>query len=237
MIPLALAALLMAATAVPTRAQTGPDPAFAATTLSLSASGEVKAAPDMATITLGVDTSAGSAAQAMSANAERMARVIATLKGAGVAERDLRTSALSLSPQTVYEEGHAPRLTGYQASNQLTVTIRDLGRIGAVADAVVAAGATNVGAITFGLADPLATENAARAAAVKALQDKASFYAQATGYRVARLVNLSEGAPDESGPRPMGPLMAMRAKAAPTPVEAGELDVEVDVSGIFELGR
>jgi uncharacterized protein YggE len=237
MIPLALAALLTTATAAPTLAQMGPDPAFAATTLSLSASGEVKAAPDMASITLGVDTSAGSAAQAMSANAERMARVIAALKGAGVAENDLRTSALSLSPQTVYEEGHPPRLTGYQASNQLTVTVRDLARLGPVADAVVAAGATNVGSISFGLVDPLAAETSARLAAVKALQDKAALYARAAGYRVVRLVNLSEGAPDESGPRPMGPLMAMRAKAAPTPVEAGDLDIQVDVTGLFELGR
>jgi uncharacterized protein YggE len=231
-----LALLLLASLAAPALAQPALDPAFAATTLSLSAAGETKVTPDMATITLGVDTTASTAGRAMSANAERMAQVVAALKGAGVEARDLQTSSLSLSPQSVYEEGHPPRVTGYQASNQLSVTVRDLARLGSVADAVVGAGATNIGQISFGLANPLVAENNARLAAVKALEDKAALYAQAAGYRITRLVNLSEGAPQETGPRPM-PMMAMRAQAAPTPVEAGELDVHVDVSGIFELGR
>ena len=231
------AALLLASAAAPALAQTaGVDPAFAATTLSLSASGEAKVTPDMATITLGVDTTAPNAGQAMNANAERMARVIAALKAAGIEARDLQTSNLSLSPQTVYEEGHPPRVTGYQASNQLSVTVRDLGKLGPVADAVVAAGATNIGQISFGLANPLAAENNARLAAVKALEDKAALYAQASGYHITRLVNLSEGVAEQSGPRPQAPMMAMRA-AAPTPIETGELNVHIDVSGLFELGR
>jgi len=232
-----LAALLLASAAIPAFAQTvSADPAFNATTLSVAASGEVKTTPDMATITVGVDTTASSAGQAMSANAERMSRVIAALKAAGVEARDLQTSSLNLSPQTVAEEGKAPRVTGYQASSQLNVTVRDLTRIGPAADAVVAAGATNIGQISFGLSNSLAAENAARLAAVKALQDKAALYAQASGYHVTRLVNLTEGAPEESGPRPFRPMMAMRA-VAPTPIEAGDLTVHIDVSGVFELAR
>jgi uncharacterized protein YggE len=231
------AALLLASAALPALAQTaGPDPAFSATTLSLAASGEVKTAPDMATITVGVDTTAPSAAQAMSGNALRMARVIAALKAAGLAARDLQTSNLSLSPQTVNEEGRSPRITGYQASNQLTATVRDLSAIGPVADAVVAAGATNIGQISFGLSDPLGAQNAARVAAVKALQDKAALYAQASGYHVARLINLSEGAPEESAQLKFRPMAAMRA-VAPTPVETGDVTVHIDVGGIFELAR
>ncbi len=232
-----LAALLLAASALPAFAQSpGPDPAFSATTLSLGASGEVKTTPDMATITVGVETTASSAGQAMNANAQRMSRVIAALKAAGVAARDLQTSNLSLSPQTVNEEGRAPRVTGYQASNQLSATVRDLNQIGPVADAVVAAGATNIGQISFGLSDPLAAQNAARVAAVKALQEKAALYAQASGYHVARLINLSEGAPEESAQLKFRPMAAMRA-VAPTPVETGELTVHIDVGGIFELAR
>jgi uncharacterized protein len=232
-----LAVLWLATAAIPALAQTaGADPAFSATTLSLAAYGEVKTTPDMATISVGVDTTAPSAGQAMSANAERMARVIAALKAAGVDARDLQTSGLSLSPQTVAEEGHPPRVTGYQASNQLSATVRDLGRIGPAVDAVVAAGATNIGQISFGLSDPLAAQNAARLAAVKALQGRAALYAEATGYRVTRLINLSEGAPEESGPRPFRPMMAMRA-VAPTPVEAGDVTVHIDVTGVFELAR
>ena len=90
--------------------------------------------------------------------------------------------------------------------------------------------------INFGLKDPTAAEDQARLAAVKALQAKAALYAQATGYHIVRLVNLTEGAPEQSAPiRPM--LMAARAQAAPTPVSAGELTVDITVSAIYELAR
>jgi uncharacterized protein YggE len=235
----AVAALLLASAPPAAWAQTSAgagDPAFAATTLTLSAYGEARIAPDMATITLGVDTTGPTAAQAMRDNAGRMTRVVADLKSAGVESRDLQTSNLSLSPQYANEENRPARLTGYQASNQLAVRVMDLTRLGAVADAVVGAGANTISAIDFGLANPVSAENTARIAAVKALEDKASLYAQAVGYRINRLVNLSEGGGyAASPPRPMG-LMRMAA-SAPTPVEAGEMNVRVDITGIFELGR
>ncbi len=237
----ALVVLLVASAPLAAAAQVSAaasDPAFAATTLSLSAYGEARMAPDMATISLGVETTAPTAAGAMRANAEQMARVVAALKGAGIEGRDLQTANLSLSPQYAYEQNRPARLTGYQASNQLTVRVTDLARLGTVADAVVAAGANTISAIAFGLTNPVSAENTARIAAVKALEDKAALYAQAVGYRINRLVNLSEGggyAP--SPPRPM-PMMAMRAEAAsPTPVEAGEVNVRIDITGVFELAR
>jgi hypothetical protein len=234
----ALAAALLAVGAPGALAQSAtPNAMFAATTVTLSAFGEAEAAPDMATLSLGVETAAPTAAQAMGDNAAAMARVIAAIKAAGVKDRDLKTSSLSLAPQYVYEQNGPARLTGYQASNQVVVTVRDLARLGPLADAAVAAGATNVGQIAFGLADPLATQNSARVAAVKALEDKAALYAQAVGYHIVRLVNLTEGAASSPGPRPFA-MTAMRAGApTPTPVEAGELKMRVDVTGVFELGR
>src|SRR5262249_50465241 len=129
-----------------------------------------------------------------------------------------------------------PKLTGYQASNQLTVTVRELPRLGAVVDAVVGAGATNVGQISFGLANPTSAENTARFAAVKALQDRAAIYAAATGYHIVRLVSLSEGGGYSPQPRPPVPLMAMRAEAA-TPVQPGELKIRIEVAATFELAH
>jgi uncharacterized protein len=234
-----LAGLWIAAPLGVAQAQVGEGgAAFAATTLRLVAYGEARSAPDMATISLGVETSAPTAAAAMRANAARMSEVIAAVKASGVAPRDLQTSSLSLSPQYVYEQNRPARLTGYQASNQLTVTVRDLPRLGNVADAVVAAGATNIGQIAFGLANPVQSEDVARVAAVKALEDKAALYARTTGYQIKRLVNLSEGGGYvPAPPRPMA-VMAMRAEGAPsTPVESGELKVRVDVTGTFELIR
>ncbi|MGA2952994.1 MAG: SIMPL domain-containing protein [Caulobacteraceae bacterium] len=229
-----IAAFLLAA--APAAWAQDRDARFAATLLNVSAYGEVKAAPDQATITLGVDTTAPTAAAALGANAEKMTRVVAALKNAGVADKDIQTSQLSLSPQYAYEQGEAPRLTGYQASNQVTVAEPDLSRLGRLADAVVTAGATNISQIGFGLAHPIEAENAARLAAVKALQDKAALLANAAGYHIVRLVTLTEDS-GETQPSPR-PMMMMAAKAAaPTPVEAGELGVRVSVSGVFELAK
>ena len=223
------------ATAPVALAQNG-DARFAATTLAISAYGEVKLPPDQATISLGVETTGPTAAAAMGANAEKMNRVVAALKAAGVADRDIRTDQLSLSPQYAYAEGQAPRLTGYQASNQVTVTENDLTRLGRLTDAVVGAGATNVGGISFGLASPVAAENSARVAAVKSLEDKARLYADAAGYRIGRLVSLTEGGGGPAQePRPI--VMMAARNSAPTPVAAGEVDVRVDVSGVFELAK
>jgi uncharacterized protein len=234
-------AVLMAGAAI-SLAQAEPsspaaESAFHATTLSLTARGEAHAAPDTANIGLGVTAEAPTAAQALSDNAVRMSRVLAALKAGGIAQKDIRTSGLTLNAQYAYEQGLAPRLTGYQAANQISVTVRDLTRLGAVVDATVGAGANQVNGISFGLADPSAAQDAAREAAVRALQAKAKLYARATGYRIARLVSLSEGAALE-GPRSPVPMMAMtRAQRVETPVAPGELEIRIDITGVYELMR
>ncbi len=236
------AALLAGATALPAAAQglgaDSADAAFRATTLNLSASGESKVTPDLATITLGVQTDGPTAAQALSANAAQMTRVVAALRKAGIAERDIQTSSLNVSPQYVYEQNQPPKLNGYQASNQVTIQVRDLAKLGQTVDATVGAGATNVGGISFGLQDPKAAEDAARLDAVKALQAKADLYARATGYRIVRLVSLGEGGGYTPSPPPM-PMYAMakREMADSSPVSAGELKVRIDVSATYELAK
>jgi uncharacterized protein YggE len=237
----ALALLLATASAGATMAQAETAPAadamYRATTLNLAAYGETSVAPDMATINLGVTVEARTAAAAMAANAQKMTAVTAALKAAGIAPKDIQTSGLNLNAQYVYEQNLPPRLTGYQASNQVTVTVRDLARLGQSVDAVVGAGANQVNGVSFGLSDPTAAENAARTLAVRALQAKAALYATATGYRLQRLVSLTEG----GGYAPQPPMpalrMAMKAEAASTPVEAGELKVRIDINGLYELGR
>lgn len=231
-------ALALTATAPSALAQpaSGTDAVFRATTLSLTAHGEVKIAPDMATIILGVTTEAATAIQAAQANAERMARVTASLKRMGLAERDVRTSQLSLTPQYAYPQNQPPQLTGYRAANQATLTVRDLKRLGSILDAAVGAGATDLGGISFGLQDPSAAEDAARLAASRALQAKAEVYAKANGLRILRLVNLSEGASYVPPPGPIPLAQAAARDVAVTPVSPGEIEVRVDVSGTYELG-
>jgi uncharacterized protein YggE len=241
---LAAAALAFAAPAA--RAQSQPDGGAPLTiqavterpALNLSAYGEVRTAPDMATLNFGVVTEAATAAEAMQQNAARMTEVMAALRRAGIEARDVQTSGLNLSPQYDYVQNEPPRLRGYQASNQVTVTINDLDRVGSTADAVVAAGVNQIGGIAFGLKDPTAAENQARELAVRNLQAKAALYAQALGVNLGGIRSLTEGG--GYAPRPPVPMYAraeMAMDAASTPVAAGELTVRIDITGVYDLAR
>ncbi|WP_369060325.1 SIMPL domain-containing protein [Caulobacter sp. 73W] len=217
---------------------TAADVQFKATTLNLSAFGETRVAPDMAAITLGVNIEAPTAAEAMKANAARMSQVVAAIKKAGIDSRDIQTSGLNLNPQYAYEQNQPPKLTGYQAANQVTIRVRDLAKLGQTVDATVTAGANTINGISFGLTDPKAAEDAARREAVKALEAKAALYAQATGYKLVRLVSLNEfGGYAPEPPRPMMMMAAKREFADSTPIEGGELRVRVDVSATYEAAR
>ncbi|HEY1427433.1 MAG TPA: SIMPL domain-containing protein [Caulobacteraceae bacterium] len=229
---IAAAALVFAA---PALAQPSSDARFAATTLDIAGHGEARVPPDQATLVLGVTTDRPTAVAAMQANAADMTRVVAALRAAGIRPADIQTSTLAVSPQYDYAQGAAPRLTGYQATNQVTVTTQDLAHLGRLVDAASTAGATNVGQISFGLRNRGSAENFARLAAVKDLDDKAQIYADAAGYHIRRLVNLSEASAELPSPRPMMAMAAMRGAPAPTPVETGEIVVSVDVTGEFEL--
>ncbi|HXQ45503.1 MAG TPA: SIMPL domain-containing protein [Caulobacteraceae bacterium] len=230
-----LASLAMASLA---EAQAAPAASsmFQATTLAISADGQSKITPDQASITLGVQVTDATAQAAMRDDAAQMTGVMAALRAAGVPDKDVQTSNISLQAQYTYIQNQPPKLTGYQASNDVVITVEDLAKLGPVIDAVTANGANQVSGISFQLKDPTAAEDQARQAAVKALQAKADLYAQATGYHIVRLVNLTEGAPEQSAPiRPM--TMASVRAAAPTPVSAGQLTVDITVSAVYELGR
>ncbi|MEQ7156592.1 SIMPL domain-containing protein [Brevundimonas aurifodinae] len=240
---LMLGAALVALSAPAALAQSAPTPPMqvhamaAQPALNLSAHGEVKVAPDMATITFGVTTEAPTARAAMADNANRMAEVFAALGRAGIDERDIQTSGLNLSAQYDYVNNQPPRLRGYQASNRVTVNIMDLTEVGDVADAVVAAGVNQIDGIGFGLQDPKAAEDQARVLAVRALQDKARLYAQALGVELGSIRSLNEGGGYQPAP-PMPMLQYARtemADGAATQVAGGQLTVRIDITGTYDL--
>jgi uncharacterized protein YggE len=237
---LALGAGLLLAAQTPAAAQTVPvRDRFEATTLDLSAEGVVKAQPDIAYVTLGVTASGPTAGAASAAERTRMAATLSALKAAGIAPLDIQTAALTLNAQYDFPQNAPRRLTGYQASNRITVVVRDLSRAGAVVDAAVAAGTTDVEGISFDIADPAPLADEARRRAVKALAAKAQLYATATGLRIVRLVTLSES----GGPPAVQPMMAKAMRfsaaeaAAPTAVEPGQVEVRAAVSATYELGK
>ena len=227
------AALLLTA---PARAQTGAE--FAATTLNLSATGEAAATADRATLSLGVTAQAPNAAAAMRQDAQAMTRALAALKAQEIADRDIRTTGLSVQAQYNFAPNAPRTITGYVAANRVTVTVQDPARVGALIDAAMTAGANSIEGITFGLKDSKGAEDEARLKAVQTLQARAELYAKASGYRVARLVNLTEGqrfvpvAPTE-----LGEVVVTGSRIAPTPVAAGDVTIRVQVSATYELMR
>lgn len=209
----------------------------AETLLTISATGESTRTPDIATISAGVITDAADARGALSANSAQMARVVAALKKAGIAERDIQTSNINLNPQYSYEERRSPRLVSYQAVNTVSVKIRNLARTGDVIDALVTEGANQVNGPTFSLDKPEAATDEARIDAMTRARARADLYAKAAGMRVKRIVSISEGVGYQP-PYPM-PMLAMKMEAADAgaapPVAPGEVGMNASVTVVFEL--
>lgn len=239
MIRLALIAgtALVAASTLPAAAQVAVAPAILpdGTLLDINAEGSSTRVPDLAVVQAGVMTQAATAGEAMQQNGARMAAVLAALRRAGIAERDIQTSSISLSPQYRYAENQPPILTGYQASNQVTVRFRDIARTGTVIDTLVKEGANNLSGPTLMVDKPEAALNEARTAAIAKARERAELYARAAGLRVERILSISESGPVIPVPMPMQMLARGRVEAADTQVAAGERELSVTVSVRFLL--
>jgi uncharacterized protein YggE len=211
-------------------------PTMNGTRLDIVAQGSVKRVPDVAIISAGVITSARDAKAAMAANAAAMARVLTALRSAGVAERDVATAQIGLSPQYRYAENQPPVVTGYQANNSVTVRFRDIAKSGAILDALVAAGSNQISGPTLTIDKPEAAQDEARVDAIKSARARAELYAKAAGLTVKRIVAISETS-TVTGPMPMAYARAqMSDGAAKSEIVPGEQEVGVSVNVTFELG-
>lgn len=209
-------------------------------TIHLSSYGEVKQAPDMATISAGVQSDAITAKDAMAKNRRQMARVFATLKAAGIAEKDIQTSNLNLHPQWRHQKGVRPKVIGYKASNTVTVIVRDLGKIGPAIDAIVDAGSNQLNGVNFGISNPEAALDKARQQAAERLRAKAQLYARTMGYRVGKIVTMNESGGQRPAPQykmARAAMADMAMESAPTPVAAGQMTMRVSLNATFELVR
>ena len=244
-----LAALAFAATAalVPLAAvaqDTGPAVARGNTLLTVQGEGKTTRKPDLAVFSAGVATSGKTAGEAMAANAAQMTQVIAALKRAGIAERDIQTSNISLNPVYAQQqprplgsiEPEEAKIIGYQANNQVTVRQRKLGEFGKVIDALVAAGANQVNGPSFEVDDSDGALDEARTDALKKARARADLYARATGLKVVRVLTIAES----GAYAPRGPVMyrmVANDSAAATPVMAGEVALQANVTVQYELGQ
>ena len=230
--------------------------------LSLTAEGQSRRTPDIALFNAGVVTQAATATEALADNSRRMDRVIAALKRAGIAERDIQTSAISLQPRYSDPERdaqilarstgrpyvpptEAARIIGYEARNTVQVRVRKLGEMGKIIDTLISEGANQVDGPNFTLDEPREALDEARREAVAVGRRRAELYAQATGMRVARLLSVSEG----GGYYPVQQAIVVTGSRIgyggapppppppPAPVSPGELSLGVNVSMQFELTR
>lgn len=208
-------------------------PAFAddfPSAISVSGEATMSAAPDLAQIDAGVASDAKSAKEASDANNAAMSKVLAALKGAGIAEKDYQTSRLSLQPQYGQNKstGASP-VVGFRASNRVTVKIRDVTKVAGIIDTLVGAGANDIGNISFEVTQASKLLDDARVQAVADARRKAEIYAKATGVTLGAPLSVSEG----GAPVPLFKArMATAPMAAPAAVAPGEetLSVTVNVS-------
>ena len=198
----------------------------------------VTAKPDRVQIDIGVTTRAAQSQDAASQNAREVDSVLAAVRKVAGAAGALRTISYSLSPNYRYrpKEGE-PTIEGYTALNVVQVTLDDLTRIGAVIDAATQAGANRIQGIQFTLRDQdTVRAQALREAALRA-RAEVDVLASALGLKVLRVLTVEENSPRIMPIRVFnGAARAANAEAAPTPVEAGTLDVTADVTLSVEVG-
>jgi uncharacterized protein len=207
--------------AAPALAQVAP-----IATISVSGEAQISAPPDLAQIDAGVSTEAKTAREASEANNAAMGRVLLALKGAGIDEKDFQTSRLSLQPQYAPNRSGPNAVVGYRASNRVTIKLRDVTKVASTIDILVAAGANELGGISFTVSSASKLLDDAREQAIADARRKAEIYAKAAGVTLGSPVSISEeGAP---GPAPFRKMAA--GMAASAPVAQGEETLQVTVS-------
>ncbi len=233
--PLAIAAMLFGAFATALAAPLAAEEKPMERTVTVSASGNVAAEPDEATIATGVTSEAKTAREALSKNNEGMKKVIAELKSKGIEPKDIQTTQFNIEPIYVYpKEGQPPVLNGYRAHNMVAVKVRNLDKLGEVLDQLVSAGSNQMNGITFDVSKAETLKDEARKEAIANALRRAKLYAQAAGAEVGEIVQISEDV-SHSAPHPVqfSKARAMAAEAAP--VERGSVDLEARVTATWKL--
>lgn len=202
------------------------------TKLTLRVDHTIKTVPDMATLTLAVETASAKAEEAAAMNAETMRKVLDALKDNGVSDTDLRTASLVLNARNSPRDQPPLRIIGYEATNTLSVTVRNLARLSLLIQQATAAGANNIRGVRFSLLKPEALLDDARSEALKKAMLKADLYANVAGLKVSQIVEIRD-----DGEVGYGEQTRSLSKSAAPPIEAGEIALSVGLEVIFELEK
>lgn len=202
--------------------------------ISFSGEGKIKAAPDTAKFEAGLVTEGKDSITVQNDNSEKMNKIIKYLKGRGVADADIKTSQYNLSPKYDYIKGKTI-LSGYILNQSLTVTVRDIDKVGEFLDGAVSNGANQINSVSMFVDKPEELRAKAREAAVRGAQTKAVAAASAAGFRLGRLVGFSESAGEE--PRIFYEALGKGGGAAsPSPqIEPGSQEIVITVNLTYQL--
>ena len=196
--------------------------------ITITGTGTVAVAPDMAMVTLGVRSQAETAGMALTDNSTQMAAVFSALKAAQIKARDIQTSQLNLNPVWGRSADNAGRkIDGYEASNQVTVRVRQLDSLGTVLDQLATAGVNSIQSVSFSVDKPKPHLDDARLQAVRDAQDKADQYANAAGVKLGPIQSIREAG--VASPRPMA-RMGAQAMSADVPIAGGEVGLSAQVT-------
>jgi uncharacterized protein YggE len=205
--------------------------------ISVNGTGTASAAPDMATIQLGVDTTDASAQVAAQENATKMNNVVSAVKALGIPDKDIQTAAYNIYIDRIYENGNPTNEYQYHVTNQIVITVRDLSLVGKLLESAITTDVNNVGGITFGLSDPDALTRQARDKAMTDAIERAKQLASGLGVELGAPLQISEYS--SGGVTPYRASVGMVEKAAGVnaapPISGGELDVNVQVSVSFAI--
>ena len=223
----AIAAIALACTASSAFGQNPPP------TITVNGEATISVPPDTAQIDSGVTTEAKTAREASDANNKAMGGVLQALKNAGIAEKDIQTSRLSLSPQSAASRNaNAPfQIVGYRASNRVTVTIRDITKVAETIDVLVGAGANEISGIGFVVSKASKLLDEARTEAVSDARRKADIYARAADVSIGAPLSITE----ETTPGPIPYRKLAAGVSAAAPVAQGEETLRVTISVSYEL--
>ncbi len=228
------AGVLGALTARPATTQAAPAPTETRRTITVVGNGSIKAVPDTANVEVGVVSEAATASQALADNSTKMQALVDKLKGAGLADKDIRTSNINISP--IYDDkGHT--VTGYRVNNSVAVKIRDIAKTSGLLDKVVETGANNIYGIGFNFDDPASLQATARTTAINDAHSRADAMAKASNATLGQVLSITENV-GSSPPIPMAAGTAM-SDAAPNralpPIQAGETTINAEVQITYEL--
>lgn len=213
-------------------------------TLTVSGNSQVKASPDMASISLAVVSMKTDLADAQKENNQNTLTLINGLKQLGISDQDINTTSFNVWPQYQYDDGKSnnlnnPQITGYRIQNEIEVTVKDIDKLGTILDAALKNGANNINYIRFDKANKVQNENEALTIAVKNAQSKAASMASALGMKLGGIINVNQ-----SGFNTILPLNSMdfgagtanEAKGfSAVPIQAGQIDIEASVVITYQL--